>query len=65
MTSWAQTFTERLAVALTWDKTNRFNRADARAWRRRLWWARFGSYVSESVGGAAGTATGLLVVLII
>lgn len=60
MTPWAQTCTERLAVARTWDQSNRYNRAGVRAWRRRLWWARYGFWVSAALGASVG---GVLVAL--
>lgn len=57
MTSaWERACREHLAQTRTWDMTAPANRWAVRQWSRRLWWARFGVYVSGSAGVALGAS---------
>lgn len=61
MSPWERACRERIAVALTWDLSERANRAELRRWRVRLWFARFGAYVSAGIGVLVGVGGAHLV----
>lgn len=62
MTEWQRLCEERIAHgAAHWDHTNRGVRRELAHWRRRLWWAKYGRYISALLGSASGAIVGLLI----
>lgn len=54
MSAWEQACRTNLELARSWDQSEAPNRWAVRHWRHRLWWARFGVYVSAVAGVALG-----------
>jgi hypothetical protein len=64
MSAWEAACRENLAAARlhVMVEPDRLNRQAVRIWRRRLWWARFGVYVSAGLGTVWGASIAYLIV---
>lgn len=60
MSAWKEVCKRNVSLAKGWDLTVRANRRELAAWKRRLWFAKYGRCLSVAIGAAAGsTATHL------
>lgn len=50
---------DEIAKASSWDQSNSINRRWLRTLHRRLWWSRYGTYVSAAGGGVLGGLIGI------
>lgn len=57
--SYVQMCENRVALARGWDLSHKLNRRGLRQALRRLWWARYGAYVSALTGGIGGAVVGI------